>query len=137
MINDLYIFFDSSRPNEISRPHYYRWHDVLGIKVYYTYEDILKTRELVSKTTFNRLMKLKPGTHLRLHHLHSVGDMMIRMLTDEEKLVIQGDIDIRNSISETNAEIKKACPQLFDKLSDLQKQQRKLIKQAMKMNIKL
>jgi hypothetical protein len=137
MNDKTYIFYDSYRPTSSRRPHHYCWIEKLGDKRYYSHADILKLDEFVCTTTFNKLLTLKPGTGLKLHYLHSCGNLMIRLLTKEEIELLKLWENTKGGIEQINKAIKAKCPNEFKFLSALQKQERNLKKTAKKLNFDL
>lgn len=135
----MYIFYDSARPTEFLAPHYNTQRELLGVKVIYTREDIEKLagRGNLSATMSKRLLALREGNSLRLHYLHSCGDMMIKRLTAEEINLIETHQRVLQEQQQIRQAIRDATPALSQRLSELQAEERKLKKQGIKMGIKL
>jgi len=135
--NKYFVFYDSSRPSIPCRVHYTDWFTALGesaSKKIYLLEDLEKLYPLLSKTQVSRIKQMKPGTSLKMHYLHSVGDLMLKRLNSEEGDLFFQEQTIETGISETWDEIKASCPEAFEKLKELEKQKRALDKQMKKLN---
>jgi hypothetical protein len=143
-----YVCFDSRHPSNIYHGfHYWSWSEAIGEKVGnkvnkrfpYTEEDILKLKEknCLSKTLFDRILEIREGTAVKLHYLHSCGNLMIRLLTEKEKQCLWDYYNTVDGISLINQAIKNKLPDLFAQLSILEKQKREIIKEGVKLGIKL
>lgn len=115
----IFVWFDSSRPENYSRPYYNNDVESLGNSSFTPRSDLLKMNW--SNTLLKRIEKAKEGTVIKLHHLHSCGDMCIRRLTQEEIDLLQELDNKRNELHDVQEEIKKTVPELISRENNLNK----------------
>jgi hypothetical protein len=124
----IFVWFDSSRPENYLRPYYVNHVETLGTSPFTHRSDLLKVHW--SDTICKRIKSAKEGTVIKLHHLHSCGDMCIRRLTQEEIDLLQEIENKRNELHTVCEEIKNTVPHLVAKENllngDIKKSNKKL-----------
>lgn len=78
----LFMWYDSSDNKPWAGPHYYGDENLIGKKLYHTLDDLLKTS--ISDSIKKRLSGAKIGTRIKIHYLHSSGDLMVKRITEEQ-----------------------------------------------------
>lgn len=126
-----YFVYDSSRKTCFRGFHYQSWTDKIEDhkKGYYSEDDVEKVKNDIGESLYKRISGLRIGTCLKLHYLHSIGDLMIRRLSDDEVNLICEKENIEQELKLVKEEIKKYIPEeLKEKLLKLEKKQRQLNK---------
>ena len=76
-----FMWYDSGRGPTYG-PHYYGDSEKIGKSLYHSIDDLLKID--VSESLKKRLVSAKPGTKIKVHYLHSAGNLMLKCLSPEE-----------------------------------------------------
>lgn len=126
MTERLYVFYDSYSPTVFRSPYFNEWRDKAGgDKPYYTQEDIENLATVLSPTIAKRIVKIREGTELKLSYLHRCGNLMVRLLTDQEIERVLAVKQNKERQSELRSIIKSRCPEEHKELNKLQKELRK------------
>ena len=128
----IFKWYDSARPNDpFEGPYYWSWIDEIGKSLTHTGEELLKLP--ISATLKKRIKEAREGTKIKMHYLHSCGDVCVRRLKQDEIDYDNKVKDLETELKEVNAEIKKLTPKhLSDRKKDIEKQLRKLKKKSVR-----
>ncbi len=105
-----FVYYDSGSKGHLCYGPYFvgQFEAVGGKKFYHSEEDMLKMG--FSPTIEKRIQKAKPGSHIRLHGLHSTGDFMTKCIGEDEIPALDDAIKLNSEIDtlqKKTAELKK------------------------------
>lgn len=101
MENKFFMWYDSSRKDwPICGPHYYGDAKLIGKKCYHSLEELLKMS--IADSLKKRLISAKIGTRIKVHYLHSCGDLMLKRIDDDQVKALNEAIKIDEEISALN-----------------------------------
>lgn len=110
--------------SQMQGPYYDNWQQAIGEKRYYhTLEELLKMP--LAESLKKRLISAKEGTKIKLHHLHSCGDVAIRRLKADELAELRAMAIACQRLTEVNEEIRAKTPVLHEEKSAIEKQLKK------------
>jgi len=101
----LFMWYDSGNNEPYAGPHYYNDEKLIGKNLYYCLDDMLKMN--ISDYLKKRLKGAKIGTQIKIHYLHSSGDLMVKRITEEqakfldELWLLYGEISEHKSVIRT------------------------------------
>ena len=79
----IFMWYDSDNRHGICYgPHYYGDEQKIGKRLYHNLDELLQMN--VSDSLKKRLVSAKPGTKIKVHRLHSNGDLMLKRLNSDE-----------------------------------------------------
>lgn len=122
-----YYFYDSYRKG--IRPLFYKDHrEAAGISEYNVYnrEAIERFAATLSATLSKRVLSLKEGNNLKIHYLHSCGDLMMYRMTQEEMQDFEEFVKLSKETSELREEIREQTRELHDSLNAAERVKKKL-----------
>ncbi len=117
-MNKYFVWYDSSRPGRpCTGPFYFDEVEKIGKKICHSLDDMLKMN--LSDSMRRKLEGAKLGTSIKMHRLHSTGDMMVRCV-DESKLPAVDDYSFTaselRSIEEKEKKLKRELELLGSKI---------------------
>ena len=77
-----FMWYDSADNMPTYGPHYYGDEQLIGKKLYHPLSDLLKMRIIDSLKKL--LSGAKLGTKIKVHYLHSNGDLMLTRIDDDQ-----------------------------------------------------
>jgi hypothetical protein len=77
-----FMWYDSGHDAPCYGPHYYYDEQLIGKKLYHSLEDMLKMS--ISEALKKRLNGAKIGTKIKMHYLHSNGNLMVKRIDEKE-----------------------------------------------------
>ena len=100
----IFMWYDSDdRHGPCYGPHYYVDTEAIGKRLYHNLDELLKTS--ISDSIKKRLSNAKPGTKIKVHRLHSNGDMMLKRLSPEEVESVKYLEDLMEQHSEVSQKL--------------------------------
>lgn len=114
-----FMWYDSDRRygGPTYGPHYYGDYKLIGQKLYHPLSDLLKIS--LSDALKKRLTNAKVGTCIKIHYLHSCGNLMVKRI-DESEIehlnIIEYNYKEINLLDDKISELKKENIKLFSKL---------------------
>lgn len=82
MGEELFMWYDSGRNGPCYGPHYSGDERLIGKRLYHSLDDLLKIN--LSDSIKKRLKSAKIDTKIKIHYLHSNGDLMVKRITEAE-----------------------------------------------------
>jgi len=76
-----FMWYDSGDNKPWYGPHYYSDVDIIGKKLYHTLDELLKTS--ISDSIKKKLKGAKLGTKIKIHYLHSSGNLMVKRIDED------------------------------------------------------
>ena len=115
------MWYDSAHKDwPIVGPFFYEDRKIIEPRCYHSLDELLKIG--ISNSLKKRLSSAKTGTRIKMHYLHSCGDMMVKRISDEqlkalkEALSLDPEImDLDKKLSDLRAKQKKIFHKLYDK----------------------
>jgi hypothetical protein len=86
----IFVWYDSSCYEPIYGPHMYGDVKTIGKKLCHTLDDLLKMD--ISESLKKRLTGAKIGSNIKIHYLHSNGNLMVKRINPEYATTLN-DID--------------------------------------------
>jgi hypothetical protein len=116
-----FMWYDSAhRDWPIVGPFFYEDRKIIEPRCYHSLDELLKTG--ISDSLKRRLSSAKTGTRIKMHYLHSCGDMMVKRISDEQLKALKEALSLDPEIMETDKKLsdlrtkkKKILHKLYDK----------------------
>jgi hypothetical protein len=96
-----FAWYDDSNNTPYYGPHMRADEQIIGKKLYHTLDDLLKMD--ISESIKKRLKGAKIGSKIKIHYLHSNGDLMVKRINPEDVLILEQI----NFINHHNREMEK------------------------------
>jgi len=118
-----FMWYDSDTTrggqHPIYGPHYYFDEQIIGKAYYHSLDDLMKTS--ISDSIKKRLRGAKIGTKIKVHYLHSNGNLML-MCISEKQIELLKTLDVNN----------KECSKLKKRLYQIEHKSKEIISMVMK-----
>lgn len=107
MEDKFFMWYDSDdhKMGPCYGPHYYGDQAKIGKKLYHNLEELLKMN--IPDSLKKRLQGAKVGTKIKIHYLHSCGNLMVRRISTEEVSELNMLEKLNKQISDMQKEIFK------------------------------
>jgi hypothetical protein len=115
----LFAWFDSANPEKLCSP-YFDWMKSIGGSPVTDKHTLLKS-DRWSKTLRKRIASAKPGSVIKICHLHSCGSLCIRRITQEEAELMQNIENGTEEIHIVREKIEEIVPDLVSREKSLLK----------------
>jgi hypothetical protein len=109
-----FMWYDNYNNEPCHGPHYYCDVNKIGKKYYHTLDELLKTS--ISDSIKKRLIGAKIGTKIKIHYLHSNGDLMVKRVDENQMKIL-----------DTLTKSTKEWSKINEKLNQIEEDRRKLI----------
>lgn len=93
-------------------PYYDHDAKVIGGRAFYHTLAELRKCTHWSASKLSRLEKCRPGTRIKMHHIHSTGSMFLKRLSDEETKDFQDLASAQEALRSVQEKIRNAVPEL-------------------------
>ncbi len=103
-----FMWYDSDdrRQHPTYGPHYSSDIKIVGgAKCYHSLEQMLQMN--ISDSLKKRLINCKIGTKIKIHYLHSEGDLMVKCISSKEVVILDEYMENNNKIKSLEEQVRK------------------------------